>query len=324
MDPNSPANLGVMTTPQRYDAPELTAAVNYENEESQLGAATAATTSPSGFDLSRMPMGPEEEEAPVGMDPVSTDASALSSTLNQSDVSGIPDRPLMARDTMDPGRLHRTLGPRAGAINQTSMNPAMIGAGLGGGSAMDMSKADMEETDDFGVSASNKSVKGFDLGGGSSGTGDRPTPTTEMMANGADGKQASPTAASDGVSGGGEKTGASPTDTMSDTAHGNKASSSAAYGSGKKTMASGTEAEGQEEFHPKSNVSKEALRGPEVPPPRAEYEREKNMEIRGSVGRVSSGPPPRARYDSERNSEIRRSISGFPSGVSLALPYVLF
>lgn len=302
MDPGLPSEPSVLTTPKSYDAPELTAAVNSENEESQLGAATAATTSPSGFDLSRIPMGPEEEEAPLGMDPVSTDASAMSSTLNRSNVTGIPSDPLMARNTTaDPESLGRTIGPRVRAINQTSLNPAMIGAGLGGGSAIDMSKADLDEADDYGLS-SNKVVKGLDLGAGGAGggAGDRgekslSTPT-ETMADGVDGEKVN---AGDTGYSGGEKSSASPTDAMSDGFDGDKASS--ADDSGENTIASpmdimadgnkagGNEAQGENDVQPKSNVSKEALRGPSAPPARDQFEFEKNMEVRRSIGHLPSG-----------------------------------
>lgn len=298
MDPGLPAEPSVLATPKSYDAPELTAAMNSENEESQLGAAMAATTSPSGFDLSRVPMSPEEEEAPLGMDPVSTDASAMSSTLNRSNVTGIPSDPLMARNTTtDPESLGGTIGLRVGAINQTSLSPAMIGAGLGGGSAIDMSKADLDEADDYGLS-SNKVVKGLDLGGGSAGDkGEKSLSTpTETRADGVDGEKVN---AGDAGYSGGEKSSASPTDAMSDRVNGDKASS--ADDSGEKAMASptdtmadgnraaGNEAQGENDVQPKVNVSKEALRGPSAPPARDQYEFEKKMEVRRSIGHLPSG-----------------------------------
>lgn len=297
MDSGPPAEPSVLTTSRSYDAPELTAAGNTENEESQLGAATAATTSPSGFDLSRIPMGPEEEEVPPGMDPVSTDASALSSTLNRSNVAGITGGPLMARNTTtDPEGLGRTIGPRVGAMNHTSLNPAMIGAGLGGGSAIDMSKADLDEADDNGLS-SNKAVRGLDLGGGASGDREKGLSTPmETMADGIDGEKVN---AGDAGYSGGEKSSASPTDAISDGVDGDKASS--ADDSGEKTMASpmdtiadgnnagGNEAQGENDVQPKSNVSKEALRGPSAPPARDQYEFEKNMDVRRSISHLPSG-----------------------------------
>lgn len=235
--------------------------MNSENYESQLGgeetAATGATAGPTGWDATHIPMSPEDP--PYGTDPVSTDATALSSTLNQSagggGGGGVMGVPSVSRQPMGSTGLNRDVGPSIGAVNQTSVNPASIGAGTAG----------LDEYGDFDNAASDKCVRGLDLAGGSNGeTSDRAEGNTVED----DDPIEEPTA--DGVDGvGGEGEGDGGDD----------------------------EVYAQVPSVPGHGPSKEALRGPSAPPAREEYEFERNMsQIKPAHTKPSASSPYRSTF----------------------------
>lgn len=239
--------------------------MNSENHESQLGgeetAATGATAGPTGWYATRIPMRPEDP--PLGTDPVSTDATALSSTLNKSGGGGgggggaAMGVPRVPRQPMGSTGLNRDVGPSIGAVNQRSgVNLASIGGGTAG----------LDEFGDFENenAPSDKCVRGLNIGGGSSGeTSDRVEDTPVEK----DSPVEEPTA--DGVDGvGGEGEG------------------------------EGEGGDGDDEVYaqvpsvPGNGPSKEALRGPSAPPAREEYEFERNMsQIKPAHTKPSASSP---------------------------------
>lgn len=150
-----------------------------------------------------------EQEPPFGNDPVSTDASALNSTLNDQDTRLGSN--LMSSEP--PGLNSRTnMGPGLGSVDQNPMM-GMVG-GIGGGSAV--------------------------AAGSGSGAGLTESGASEQRAGG----------------GGG--------------------------GGADKVECPSPGSSGEEDYEPDAtgsgNVSQEALRGPRSPPPRPEYDFEKEMD----------------------------------------------
>lgn len=139
VQPGAPAEPEDFTA-LRQSVPELSSVENPEDYESQadVQTATRATAGPTGWDAAHIPTGPEEPA--FGTDPVSADATALSSTLNQSSATGVPRSP---RQQLGPERLSGNVGPN------------MVGDGRGA-------------TDETGPS--DRTAQGLDLGGGT-GTG---------------------------------------------------------------------------------------------------------------------------------------------------------
>lgn len=190
--------------PTGKNSRELSPAINEENIESQVGANghgngfNGITSDPSMF---------PEQEPPFGSDPVSTDASALNSTLNDQDTRLGSN--LMSSEP--PGLNSRTnMGPGLGSVDQNPMM-GMVG-GIGGGSAV--------------------------ATGSGSGAGLTESGASEQRAGG----------------GGG----ADKVECPSPGSSGEEDYETDATGGGK--------------------VSQEALRGPRSPPPRPEYDFEKEMD----------------------------------------------
>lgn len=192
--------------PTGKNSRELSPAINEENIESQVGSNghgngfNGITSDPSMF---------PEQEPPFGNDPVSTDASALNSTLNDQDTRLGSN--LMSSEP--PGLNSRTnMGPGLGSVDQNPMM-GMVG-GIGGGSAV--------------------------AAGSGSGAGLTESGASEQRAGG----------------GGG--------------------------GGADKVECPSPGSSGEEDYEPDAtgsgNVSQEALRGPRSPPPRPEYDFEKEMD----------------------------------------------
>lgn len=198
--------------PTGKNSREVSPAINEENIESQVGANGHG----NGFDgISSDPSMFPEQEPPFGSDPVSTDASALNSTLNDQDRLG--SKPMSSEP---PGLNSRTnMGPGLGSVDQNPMM-GMVG-GIGGGSAV----------------------------AAGSGAGLTESGASEQRAGGG--------------------------------------------GDADKVQCPSPGSSGEEDYEPDAagggKVSQEALRGPRSPPPRPEYDFEKEMDRKPSTINKNTG-----------------------------------